>query len=266
MKPLIFLLLLSVSFAGCSTFEYSPNQVFDNESLQNINAKNIEKLTSATPNGDTIRFAITGDTQRSYDQIAGFINTINSIPNLDFLTIAGDLSEFGLLKEMEWIEDGFSKLNIPYIAVIGNHDLVARGSVVFQRMFGELNYSFTYNGTKFLCHNTNSREYNFNGKAPDIEWIKKELQPQEGVRSFVAISHVPPISSDFDPKLINPYTSLFLETEGFLGSFYGHTHNFEEFSYQGSNVLNVITSAIEKREFLLVTIVKDSIHYERIFF
>src|SRR5690606_19216715 len=120
------------------------------------------------------------------------------------------------------------------VAVIGNHDLTMRGRDVFTRMYGELNYSFTYAGVKFICHDTNSREYTFSGNVPNIPWLKNELQAEDGIHSYVAISHVPPIDDDFDQKLIKDYDAAFNDTPGFLASIHAHTHNFQEFRLDNS--------------------------------
>lgn len=105
---------------------------------------------------DTVRFIITGDTQRSYDETIRFYKKVNSLSGVDFVIVAGDVTEFGSLKEMQWLIRELNKLTIPYGAVIGNHDLTMRGRDVFKRMYGELNYSFTYGGVKFICHDTNT--------------------------------------------------------------------------------------------------------------
>jgi Icc protein len=218
------------------------------------------------PKDDTIRIVITGDTQRSYNEVTTLVKKINTLEDLDFVAIAGDLSEFGVLQEMEWLARELKKLNSPYVSIIGNHDLVNKGAAVFKRMFGELNYSFVYRGVKFICHNTNGREYKFNGTVPDIGWLTKQVQPQAGVTGYVAISHVPPNSEDYDPALVLPYHSLFDKTPKFLASFHAHNHTYSEFGYPDSPVPYVITATAGVSEFLLVKIINNKVSYERIYF
>lgn len=167
-----YIVLLCLGFLSCNHFEYSPNEIFDKHSFKNSNADNLKTLGTGELD-DTIRFALTGDTHISRDEIVKFYKKVNAIPGIDFAVIAGDLSEFGTLKEMEWVYRSFNHLNVPYIAIIGNHDLTSRGGDVFQYMFGDFNYSFIYGGTKFICHDTNSREYDFNGQVPNILGLKK---------------------------------------------------------------------------------------------
>ncbi|RZK82586.1 MAG: metallophosphoesterase [Pedobacter sp.] len=260
----IFIALFILS--SCNSLEFSPDQTFNKNSPRDLNAQNVARIQSTAAKDDTLRFIVTGDTQRSHDEVKTMISKINSLEAIEFVAIAGDLSEFGVLKEMEWIADSFKKLTVPYVAIVGNHDLVAKGNEVFERMYGPLNYSFTYRGIKFVCHDTNSREYHFDGSTPNISWLRQELQQQANVTGFVTISHVPPNSLDFEQKLIVPYSSLFGTTQGFLASFHGHTHTYSQFGYEGSRVPYIITASNANKEFLLVKIINNKLSYERIFF
>jgi len=266
MKILFLLLTVACLSVGCNSFEFSPEQTFDRDSPKNLNAAGLSKMQNSRPKDDTIRFVITGDTQRSYNEVTKLVEKINTLENLDFVAVAGDLSEFGVLQEMEWLAREMEKMNAPYVAVIGNHDLVNKGASVFKKMYGDLNYSFIYRGIKFVCHDTNGREYGFSGKAPDINWLNLQVQPEAGVTGIVGISHVPPNSEDFDPALIQPYHSLFDQTPKFLASFHAHTHTYAEFGYPGSTVPYVITATAGLSEFLLVKIINNKLSYERIFF
>ncbi|TCK83143.1 calcineurin-like phosphoesterase family protein [Albibacterium bauzanense] len=265
MKASYLLLFFCISIFSCKNLEYSPSQILDKDSYKNINASNLERLGDGSQD-DTVRFIVTGDTQRSYDETIKFYRKVNSIPEVDFVIVAGDVTEFGTLKEMQWLARELNNLTVPYVTVIGNHDLTMRGRDVFKRMYGELNYSFNYGGVKFICHDTNSREYQFSGNVPNIPWLRKQLQPEVGISNYVAISHVPPISDDFDEKLVKDYAAAFDETPGFLISFHGHTHNFEEFKLDNSNIPYVITSAMGKREFLLAEIINTKLSFEQISF
>src|SRR5690606_20003552 len=179
MYKLIFLpFIISVFLLiSCDRLEYSPNQKFDKNSPTALNAKNLEKLYSSPNNSDdTLRFILTGDTQRAYDQATALVDVANSYPKLDFVLLNGDISDFGLLREMKLVTQIYDGLKVPYITIIGNHDLIANGMAVYHRMFGDLNFSFTHKGVKFICHDTNSREYRFDKTVPNINWIAKELE------------------------------------------------------------------------------------------
>ena len=265
MKRSSFYLVLCLVLLGCDNIEYSPNQIFDKDSFRDINFTNLQRLGEGADD-DTVRFVLTGDPQRSHNEVIDFYKKVNTMPRVDFVIVAGDISEYGVLKEMNGVAKSLDKLNVPYFAVVGNHDLTSRGNDVFLRMFGPLNYSFVYGGVKFICHDTNSREYSFNGLIPNIPWLVKETGFQIGVTSYVAVSHIPPTSSDFDEYLIEDYVATFDNTPGFLASFHGHNHSFEEVKMDSSDVPYITTSALGKKEFLLVEIVNSELSFERIYF
>ena len=79
-----------------------------------------------------------GDTQRSYDETEDFIKHINTKKDsIDFIIHGGDYTEFGMKKEYEWTVNILSKLDIPYVGLIGNHDVIGNGDQVFNKLFGE---------------------------------------------------------------------------------------------------------------------------------
>jgi 3',5'-cyclic-AMP phosphodiesterase len=253
-----------VIFLLSSCWEYSPNQVFDEETPVNLNAININKIIT-TPHDDTITIAFVGDSQRFYDELDKFIEKANTIPSLDFVILAGDITDFGLLEEYKLIQNMLAQLNVPYISVIGNHDVLAHGEEVFERMFGPMNDSFIYNDVKFVLHNTNGREY-LPGKVPDMNFLQHEFAPNDSAKYFIGVSHIPPFHEDFDQQLEIPYANLNAKTPGFLLSLHGHTHEFKDsYPYEGS--INYITSfSFAQRSFVLLKIhngkvIKDIIDY-----
>lgn len=262
-RLLLFSILSALLLQACSSIEYSPNQSSDNKSPRDLNRKNLERLAQ-TPGDDTVRFVLTGDSQREYKNSEKLVNAVNKIPGVDFVLLAGDISDFGLLQEMEWVHSIFSKLRMPYIGVIGNHDLVANGEDAFKKMFGPLNFSFVYQGLKFICHNTNSREDKFSGDVPDLPWLTRELQPQAGVTAYIPVGHVPPDGMDFDPRLVEPYTHLVNGSPNTLAALYAHTHSRDVYYFHGDPIPYLITDAIEHRQFLLIEIVNGKLNYKNI--
>ena len=261
MKHFYALIFLgSIFLQACwHAFEYSPNQAFDKDSAQGLNEKNLQLLYSQ-PTDDTITIAFVGDSQRFYDELGEFINTVNRMPSVDFVLLAGDITDFGLLQEFKFIADMLADLEKPYFGVVGNHDVLAKGEEVFTRMFGPVNFSFTYQGVKFVCHNTNSREYN-NGHVPDLEWLRKELIASDSAKYFVAVSHVPPFSADFDKNLEGSYTKLFHETPGLLISLHGHIHEHRDGYPYNDGVRYMTSHSFDQQSFVLLKIVPGKIYH-----
>jgi len=263
-RRLLFFSVLSVALLqACSSIEYSPNQSSDSKSPRDLNKKSLARLAE-TPGDDTIRFVLTGDSQREYKYSKKLVDVVNKIPGVDFVFLAGDISDFGLLQEMEWVHSIFSKLKMPYIGVIGNHDLVANGEEAFIKMFGELNFSFVYQGVKFICHNTNSREAKFSGNVPDLPWLAQQLKPQEGVSAYIPVAHVPPDGIDFDPRLLDEYTRMINRSPNTLAALFAHTHSHDVYYFYGDPIPYLITDAIEHRQFLLIEIVNGKLNYKNI--
>lgn len=259
---LVGVLLFLLFFQSCDSFEFSPNQVYNKSTKVGLNAKNLALLYSL-PEDDTITIAFVGDSQRFYDELDLFIDTVNNIAAVDFVLLAGDISDFGLLAEFELISDMLEKLKKPCIGVVGNHDVLAKGEEVFERMFGPLDFSFHYGGVKFVAHNTNGKEY-FTGDVPDLEWLASELRPSDTSKYFIPVSHVPPFSSDFDEKLIDGYASLFQETPGLLVSLHGHIHTHKDGYPFNDGIRYMTTHSFDKRSFVLLKIFDGQITYSLI--
>ncbi|RKD19599.1 hypothetical protein BCY91_13470 [Pelobium manganitolerans] len=269
-KHLTILLFTVIFFSSCLDLEYSPNQAFDRNSPTDLNAINLAKLAKldANSNNDTVRFILTGDTQRSYDQARDLIRIANrDYPELDFVLLNGDISDFGLRQEMEWVTKIYEDLRVPYITVIGNHDLVANSLNAYRHMFGELNFSFVYKNVKFICQDDNGREYHFNGEVPDLDWLAKELQTDNSVSAIVNIAHIPPSSGDFDRNLQQPYENLLNSNPKVVASLHSH-ENRQNVEYPTPNGVPFITSnAVTNREFLYVEIAKGKmLKYETIIY
>lgn len=253
------ILIASVmALISCDSFEFSPNQTNSQNSPQLLNEKNFRKLNSIPPD-DTVTIAFVGDSQRWYSELDRFVTKVNTIPEVDFILIAGDISDFGLLQEFEWMNKKLSKLNKPYFGVIGNHDLTGNGEAIFERMFGPLNFSFVYDSIKFVCHNTNSLEYD-HSNIPDINWLENQFRTDSNVKHIVAVSHVPPFSPlEFNSVLVKPYTNLFSSTPKFLVSLHGHVHKHTDFYPFEDGVRYITGFSFGQNSFLLIKIFNGKI-------
>ena len=256
--PLFALFLFTLS--GCEKFESSPNQVYDSNTPRNINQRNIDRLIAHTNGDDTIRIIFTGDSQRYYDEAEPLVKKVNSMNDIDFMIVAGDLTDFGLRQEFEWMNDIFSGLNIPYISAMGNHDVIGNGKKTFEYMFGPANFSFVYKHTKFIFHNTNSREYSFNGKIPDINWLDQQCKPEPGVQYVIPVSHVQPFDGDFDKNLEQEYAQTLRNAPGLLVSLHGHHHHSTDLYPYEDGVRYLNSNAVDKRIFLLLEIYNGEVH------
>ena len=194
MKKVELLFFLSVLLVACDPFEYHPYDVRLDSKYKDINRKNIERIRAKDKENDTVRFAFAGDTQRWYDETEDFVKAVNSRNDIEFVIQGGDLSDFGMKKEFCMMHDILSKLKVPYVAIVGNHDHLGSGEEIYRAMYGDLNFAFVYGGVKFLGMNTNALEYDYSTPVPDFHFLEKELRDSVSVRydRTVAMMHTPP--------------------------------------------------------------------------
>jgi len=254
MKVNLLYFFLVIILTGCGAEEYSPNQKFNGNTATEVNAKEINALPQK-PAGAHVKIAVSGDTQRSYKEAELFVDQINSKNDIDFVVLNGDISDFGLLLEFDGIYKIYSRLKVPFISVIGNHDQAANGYDIYKRMFGPVDFTFNYAGIKFVCHDSNSREHNFNGTIPDLGWLKDNLQLEEGISHIIALSHVPPTDADFDQHLRTAYEQLFNSTPGMLASVHSHQHSPDViYRKDGAGIPFIITNAIVNSAYTIIDI------------
>ncbi|OON71201.1 metallophosphoesterase [Hymenobacter sp. CRA2] len=248
---------LASLLSGCGLIEFNPNETRTPEAYSNLTRKNLERLQQQ-PNplgGDSLRFVFVGDSQRFYDEADAFVKSVNQQPGVAFVAIAGDISDFGLIREMRWVHDRLKKLDVPYLTVIGNHDQVGNGRESYQKVYGPLNYSFEYGGTRFVLVDTNGREYGFNGRVPDVPWVQRALsEPGPGIRRQVVMSHVPPMDADFDPQLERPYVQALNDAPRVAFELNGHRHDFSIGEPYENGLTFINSYSFEKREYVVLTV------------
>jgi 3',5'-cyclic-AMP phosphodiesterase len=256
MKTVKYFILIFLCFflQRCEQFDYSVYQTDDFKKYPQVtNAYNIQRVLSM-PNKDTLHLVFTGDTQRFYDDVKDLVSTVNNLPKVDAVVITGDLADFGVAREYDWLNEELIKLKVPFFTVIGNHDCLANGSEIYQQIYGPLNYSFTWNKIRFIMHNTNGREYYFNGSVPDIQWMQANLSDTQNYESCIFVSHVPPTNEDFDPQLRDPYTMIIREAKNTIFSSNGHRHGYELAQPFNDNVWYLNTSSPVNRVYSYVTV------------
>lgn len=249
---------------ACNKVEYHPYDGRINGKT-GINKKNIVLIEKACAAKDTIRFAVISDTQGWLDETARIVKSINSRQDVDFTLHLGDLSDFGLTKEFEWQRDCLEKLACPYVCLIGNHDCLATGEYVFKKIFGDINFAFTTGKTRFVCLNTNSREFDHTTSVPDFSFIKEqqEIFPAEAVNT-VAAMHAPPTSEQFDNN-ISPYFEYeLLSFPNLLCCIHGHNHhNSAKDLFSDGNIYYGVASA-SKLSYYIFTVFPEGYSYETI--
>jgi len=138
--------------------------------------------------------------------------------------------------------------------VPGNHDCLANSKELYEEIYGPLNYSFTWNDIRFVMHNTNGREYGFDGSTPDLNWLRQQVSDEGNFETCIFVSHVAPFDNDFDNSLETDYVNIVRNSKNNLVNINGHRHNYSvEQPYQDS-IWYINSSSPSNRIFSLVTI------------
>lgn len=257
------IIVIFSSLSGCSLFEYHPYET--NVDYKNLNAKAIDRIISQSNNNDTITVIAMGDSQRFYDELEDFVKSANQ-QKVDFVLLNGDITDFGIKDEYGWVHDIMKKLNVPYVAVIGNHDLSGNGEAIFEKMYGPLNQTFVVRRHKFVLLNTNGREYHFNKKVPDINWLRASLEDDRTFDHATVVSHIPPFDSDFDLDLEDEYVEA-LSTSGKVKlSLHAHKHTFKDTIPYDDGIRYLVSTSMDERMYLIVKFYGNQYHYKKIYF
>lgn len=261
----ILLLLSLLALQACEKFEYSPYEVRLSEDEKNINQRNLEKIKALqiTPT-DQLRFILISDSQGFYEYNIKLVNHINRYHgDAHFLLLGGDITDFGLLKEHKLIHHQLSKLKMPYVAVIGNHDAVNNGKAVYKAMYGDFDFSFTVGNTKFILLNTNYLE--FDRKVPDLVWLEEELKDGLNYNHIFVLSHIYPILYEFgrDEGKGEQYGEL-VSKYNVSYSLHGHRHAYNLFYPFDGRIPYLVSGATERLEYIVFTVNGDKITFERI--
>lgn len=268
---LIVLLLLT----SCDLIDYHPydGRISENEDF-NINPDNILKIEEACTDKDTIRFVFTGDTQRWLDETEDFVNHVNQRDSIDFVLHGGDLTDFGIKKEYLWQHSILSKLKVPYVALIGNHDIIGNGDLIYEALYGSENFSFRAGGNStsgggihFVCLNTNALEYDYSTPVPDFSYIKNVLENKTDEKQrTIFVMHVAPGSEQFNNNVAEIFQEKIKEFPSLLFCLHAHDHNFAARNLFNDGIIYYCCDNIGKRTYLLFTITPDNYSYEIIKF
>lgn len=213
MKQVVLSFCLSLLIlTSCDMFRSHPyDEVFGVEC--DLTAKNIKQIEAIGRGQDTIRFAFISDTQRQYNDTRRAVDYINDIPSLQFVLHGGDLTDFGITDEFRWMQSELSRLDLPFLTVIGNHDFVGFGENNYQKIYGPYNYSLNVGHLHLVCLNTSSREQDYTLPVPDFGFIADDIKRVRTINSLypdslthtVVMMHSRPGDEQFNNNVAIPF-------------------------------------------------------------
>jgi len=261
-KFIIQAIFITIFVSSCDLFEYQPYDTPNKEGLSDINNLNIAKISKNDNENDTIRFVFTGDTQRCYDETADFVKDVNKHSNIDFVIHGGDITDFGMSKEYIWMNDILHDLKVPYVVLIGNHDVVGQGKDIYKAYFGALNFDFTFRKTRFICLNTNALEFDYATPVPDFDFMTSFLKDTAGVKQTIVVMHSPPLDDQFNNNVGLMFNYIIERYKGLLFCLNAHRHILSEIDYYNNGIIYYGCDDIAGRNYLLFTVIGNKYSYQ----
>lgn len=182
----------------------------------------------------TFRFALLSDIQEAIDRVQDIYTRMNADPTIEFVVCAGDLTSQGTPDQLQRFQRELTKLNVPYFATLGNHELGTGGGEPFQRLFGRANFRFVHRGMQFTFIDSGSATLD-----PRVyDWLSGWLDEGKD-RVHAVLMHIPPLDPvgsrngafadrDEAAKLLAK-----LAAGGVDMTLYGHIHTFYAFQNAG---------------------------------
>jgi 3',5'-cyclic-AMP phosphodiesterase len=130
--------------------------------------------------------------------------------------------------------------------LMGNHDYLSNGKLIYKRLFGDTNFTFQYGGYKFVAFDDVVWENN--NQTPDFDWLNSQLKGDE---KKVFLAHIP-IWSDQMEGAFEQKMDTILTGKNLLAAIYGHNHDSEIVSRD--NIQQYVVNDIDDRLFAIVTV------------
>lgn len=167
------------------------------------------------------------------DDLRRTVQDINNNPDIAFVILSGDITEFGADDELFLAKQILDSLNKPYHVIPGNHDTnwSESGGNTFLTTFKSGTFSFTYNGYHFLGTGSGPYMRMGPGQIPreDVVWLDSILNTIENRAPIIYINHYPQ-----DSSLNNWYSTIdLLKEKNIQLMLCGHGHKNKEYRFEG---------------------------------
>ncbi|WII73187.1 metallophosphoesterase [Bdellovibrio sp. 22V] len=194
MKQLLMALTVGLAL-GCAPLKNSPFSEETQSSVTNRNQHQLVALNekiSLQAREDKIVFGAVADTHQNYSALEDWVKVTNTT-SLDFAVHLGDFTNQGLNFEYDAYLNLISPLKVPLVTVIGNHDTVAKGKLLYQRLFGPYNFHFDLKGYRFIVFNNNRLDFINEG----VDWNWLALEVRSSSLPIVLFMHVDPDNFEY---------------------------------------------------------------------
>lgn len=184
-------------------------------------------------------FALITDThisssETSVEDLENTVRSINDNRAIEFVVVAGDITEEGDRASMEKAKQILDQLNVEYYITSGNHETKWSESGVtdFDKVFGSDRFEFSSDGIYFIGFNSGPVIRMMDGHVgkQDILWMQQKLDSIGSEMPVIVVTHYPLKDGDVD----NWYqvTDL-LRNYNVKAILNGHYHSNKTFFYDG---------------------------------
>lgn len=259
----VLITLVAMTLVSCDkVFDTHPYDVDFNGS-RNINYTNIKKIETSCKEKTSLKVAFISDTHGWYSNTKDMLNYLNNIKDLDFVVHLGDLTDCGTTKEYVWARDILNNINVPYVALIGNHDFLGTGDQTFQAMYGDFDFAFIAGRIKFVCVNTNAAEYDHMANIPDFNFMEKHIsENHELFDRTIMCMHSRPYCEQFNNNVAKTFQHYVNSYPGLMFCINGHAHRKSKDDIYNDGVIYYGVDSAEHRSFLLFTITANNYECE----
>lgn len=208
------------------------NSPFSEQTIENftdLNSHFINILEARDQTVQDIELAVLSDSHQNYDDLEEAISGING-KHPDFVAHLGDFTNQGYNIEWDLYTKRMDDLSAPHVQVIGNHDTLAKGKGLYQRIFGDYNRAFVYRGYKFILFNNCNLDFHSSG-GTDWAWLRRQVQGE--ILPIVILQHINVNNKDYfsDDDIATYYSIVVGSTVRLV--LHGHQHEFYEQEVNG---------------------------------
>lgn len=265
MKRWFLILGVGLLSAACQTEYHAYDTRVDGP--QQLHEWQLPAIERACRGKQTIRFAVLSDTQRWYDETQEVVHAINARDDIDFVIHGGDMADWGMRSEFERQRDILLQLDVPFVALLGNHDCLATGDLVYRKIFGEPHFAFTAGDVRFVAVNTNMLEFRSVDPVPDFDFLERELTNYPAdARRTIALMHAPPCSEQLFGAKADRLHAQLVGFPNLLVAIHGHGHRYAITEPYSDGVVYIQADCIEQRNYLIFTIDKSGYSHEQVYY
>lgn len=200
------------------------------------------------------------------DDLRRTVRDLNQLPDIDFVILSGDVTEFGSDEELALAKQILDSLKLPLYVIPGNHDSnwSESGANSFRRVFGDETFFFEHKGYQFIGTTSGPNMRMSPGQIPreNLVWMDSVFAANpDGQTPLIAINHYP-----LDSSLNNWYQSIDrLKTRNIQLALCGHGHQNQRYDWEG--IPGVMTRSNLRAEdevggYNIITIANDSAYFQ----